>query len=705
MSADERARRDRRLLVLGALLVSALFLSLGLHYTGGEIVLPLDDAYIYAQYARGLAEGHAFRYTPGDDPSSGCTGLLYPFLLAPFYLAGLRGAALPAFMALLGALFLAASAVLVFELAGGAEERRRPTALLAAWLAVLSGPLAWGFLSGMEVGLFVTLWLGLGVLLVREGRKGEDRWALLVASLLGLVRPEGLLWAGLLWLLLPFTPERRDRAGRTRLRWLVPLGVGLLPLLVNLILTGDPAPAAGRPKSLLYLPGHHLPTMVQHAVGYLLAVLKSLLSGTGGPEVTGALNRLDLWAFVAPFTLILLVLGVGTALVRAARTRRVEGATLWSVWLVAATLWVAVSTGSSAHHFRYLLVAWPALLLLSAEGASLLARGLAREAGSSPSEPTLFRALSGYLLVFGTLSVATFALLYGQESHGFARQYLDTARWIDRNLPAGSRVASLDAGILAYAGNRRFFDLFGLTTPAMLPSTAYYAEDAGSKFEVMERLPEEERPTHFALHDRRYDFGGRNPYAALVPLDALGRPRLLHRAGVDIDVPVVGTNLLVWPADWRDAGAGDTPCAATHGTVATRLDLADPLSEREHALEIRPFAPGFLGDNRIDRLHCGPGRAVTDGGRGVAGALSFRATGLRPGQAATLRLRSLPSPAPVLLRVEVEGQLAGTWPLPPGEGGSWVEADFTIPARLIGSEEITLTLSGRFVAHHLWILQ
>ena len=175
--------------------------------------------------------------------------------------------------------------------------------------------------------------------------------------------------------------------------------------------------------------------------------------------------------------------------------------------------------------------------------------------------------MAGYLVGFGALSAATFALLYGQEAHGFARQYLDTARWIDRNLPARARIASLDAGILAYESNRRFFDLFGLTTPAMLETTAYYAEDAGSKFEVMERMPAEARPTHFVLHDRRYDFGGRNPYAALIPRDGLGRPVILHRAAVDIDVPVVGPTLLVWPADWSVAGGGDWPGGARRNPI------------------------------------------------------------------------------------------------------------------------------------------
>ena len=78
---------------------------------------------------------------------------------------------------------------------------------------------------------------------------------------------------------------------------------------------------------------------------------------------------------------------------------------------------------------------------------------------------------------------------------------------------------------------------------------------------------------------------------------------------------------------------------------------------------------------------------------------------LELGRELARRLRTLPSPTPVLLRVEVEGRPAGTWPLPAGEGGSWVEAGFRIPERLIDSGEITITLSGRFLAHHLWVLQ
>src|SRR5260221_10176726 len=56
----------------------------------GHPAVPLDDAFIHFQYAKRLAGGHFFSYSPGDGYSSGATSLLWPMLLAPFYLAGLR---------------------------------------------------------------------------------------------------------------------------------------------------------------------------------------------------------------------------------------------------------------------------------------------------------------------------------------------------------------------------------------------------------------------------------------------------------------------------------------------------------------------------------------------------------------------------------------------------------------------------------------
>ncbi len=51
--------------------------------TGGELSLPLDDSFIYLQYARAIAQGHPFVYTAGNAPTTGATSLFWPLLLLP----------------------------------------------------------------------------------------------------------------------------------------------------------------------------------------------------------------------------------------------------------------------------------------------------------------------------------------------------------------------------------------------------------------------------------------------------------------------------------------------------------------------------------------------------------------------------------------------------------------------------------------------
>ena len=68
---------------IGALAVTAIV------ERAGEPALPLDDAFIHLHYARRLAAGHWFSYAPGSGYSSGATSLVWPLVLAPFFVLGL----------------------------------------------------------------------------------------------------------------------------------------------------------------------------------------------------------------------------------------------------------------------------------------------------------------------------------------------------------------------------------------------------------------------------------------------------------------------------------------------------------------------------------------------------------------------------------------------------------------------------------------
>ncbi|HET9233234.1 MAG TPA: hypothetical protein VFP10_03770, partial [Candidatus Eisenbacteria bacterium] len=158
---------------------------------GHPFVLPLDDAYIYLEYARTAALGDPTAYVPGAPASTGATSLLW--------LAGLTKAAL--ILRLFGAPLetaLPVAALLGCGIALGltlwlmlrlAARHGVPEALAPlAWLLVLVSPLwIFGAMNGMETGLYAMALLG-------------GAWAVTGGSLLwllplSLVRPEGAVLA------------------------------------------------------------------------------------------------------------------------------------------------------------------------------------------------------------------------------------------------------------------------------------------------------------------------------------------------------------------------------------------------------------------------------------------------------------------------------------------------------------------------------
>src|SRR5712691_2021397 len=207
-------------LVLLALAVALVFLAFMLAATSGQFVPQVVDLYLVCQYARALAEGHPFRYNPGDAPSTGATSLLHTALLAVPHAAGIRGEALVAFAIVAGIVFFCLTVALasrVGRLLGGPRE-----GVLAGVLVALGGPVVWGFLYGSDIALFMFLamWL-LTAWLEGWTAATAGRW-IVPATLLSFARPEGLPLALILavaWL----TGPGRRRRGYARLTALVPV--------------------------------------------------------------------------------------------------------------------------------------------------------------------------------------------------------------------------------------------------------------------------------------------------------------------------------------------------------------------------------------------------------------------------------------------------------------------------------------------------
>jgi hypothetical protein len=154
-------RRGTVLLTLAILAVTAFhagrMLKTELVVTGGGLSLPLDDSFIYLQYARAIAQGHPFVYTPGNAPTTGATSLGYPLLLLPPHLLGLPPSIAIAWALALGVVGFAASALLMVRLGRRLGGWIGGGLALALFLA--SAQLLWGYMSGMEVPLYATVLL------------------------------------------------------------------------------------------------------------------------------------------------------------------------------------------------------------------------------------------------------------------------------------------------------------------------------------------------------------------------------------------------------------------------------------------------------------------------------------------------------------------------------------------------------------------
>ena len=164
----------------------------------------LDDAWIYATYAKNLATGKGYVFNAGEHVA-GATGPLYVLLLTLFHLI-FRDVVLPA--KALGIICLAASGVVVFHSVRHVLPRSKVAPFVAGVLVAGSPLLLWGAVSGMEIPVYLLLTC-LGIYFYVQ-----ERWtpAVLCWSLGVWLRPDGLFLALLGLLVRPNVTPRNSIA-------------------------------------------------------------------------------------------------------------------------------------------------------------------------------------------------------------------------------------------------------------------------------------------------------------------------------------------------------------------------------------------------------------------------------------------------------------------------------------------------------------
>jgi hypothetical protein len=272
-----------------------------------------------------------------------------------------------------------------------------------------------------------------------------------------------------------------------------------------------------------------------------------------------------------------------------------------------------------------------------------------------------------------------------QSASGIDRQQVALGRWAKESLPPDARIGVNDTGAIAYFGDRKTFDVVGLTTQG---EARFWVAGAGSRLEHYERLyalSSARLPTHFIV------------YPEWMAIDSvLGEP--LREATVTDSSILGGQTMRAYAADWSALGSGERPWTAGFGDPIDALDVADLESEEAHAYDLL----GARDGEEVAREGIAPGgRVVIDGGRTRRRIERFVAH-LRPGAAARSIVRLEGAPG-TQVRVLANGQTVGSFDA--GDGDDWVERSFEIPADVTALRtriELRVGGGGSLTTFHYW---
>ena len=664
--------------------------------TGGEWSAPLDDVFIHFDYARATARGYPFQWSVGNGYSSGNTSLLYPFVLAAGYLLGFRGAAIMVWAGIV-------ACVSVFGLLVGVQGLFAPLprwAKYGAPLAIVSmGALDWSLFSGMEVAFFLGIWGGALAAALRLASRISDEpigratlrdWELgLWGLLLVITRPESATSIAALGVLVADIGRRRGgpRAGLAILaRAGGPAALALVvQAIVNRWLTGEFAASGAIVKLTLYNP---YMTAKEKWEEYSF-LLKYVVFR----------NTEHHFADVVPYGYIVPAFAIVPLLFR--KTRKVA-VTLWASilsWLAV----VALNAQVRWQNERYTMPAVAWVLLLGALGFALL---LEPPAFPDPWTPDLLKSRKGAW--YGARVAAALALIaifavhqaprmrdqiwfFGRASRNIRDQHITAGRVLRQLTPRPKRVLVGDAGAILYASDLPGLDLIGLGGFHDLPFARASVHGLGATLELIQRIPEAERPDLFAIYPSWWGdlptwFG-----------------KQLTEIPVRGNVICGGAEKVIYRADWRALGNDNAPrTIRSDEVIADELDVADLVSEREHGYEFPHPGAGFV-DARVLSDPTELRREMFDAGRRIPAGRSetFRMK-VTPGKGTRVIARTAPEHE-VEIEVRIDGEPKGRWRFEKADG--WREAAMDVSVQK-GAVEVTLTpVSTDWVDHHVWAVQ
>jgi len=378
----------------------------------------LDDSWIHATMARNLATGRGFAFNPGE-PVAGATGPLYTFVLAFLYLV-FREVVWSA--KIFGILCQIGTGIAVYFTALALIPGRRALSLLAALLVVMSPPLLWGMLSGMEIPFYL--------LLVCVGLACYVRSRTVLATLLwsiGVwVRPDGIFLLALAFVAPPREALRRATVAAPIL---------LAYFGFNHLIGGSWWPQTVAAKS-------HFGVDLVHRTWAMMREWAALWGVPYRPT-----DQLE-----EPILFLALLLLGGALTIR----RR----PLLAAYAIGFPIALSLFRVHSASHKRYILYVIPFAMLLLVIAIDFVSRKWAGKHASTIA--TL--AVAG-CLIWQACYIPRQADVYAWNVQNINKMQRLLGSFVKLVTKPGDVVATNDIGAIGYFGDRKVVDLMGLISP------------------------------------------------------------------------------------------------------------------------------------------------------------------------------------------------------------------------------------------------
>jgi hypothetical protein len=652
-----------------SIFLGGIFLKSMLYYTDGHLAPPLDDTFIFLQYARQICNGALFQYNTGDTPTTGATSLLYPFILAIGFLSGFGETNILIYTFGLGVLFLIIGSLMIFNI--GMKLFDKTIGLFLGLIFIFNGPILWSYFCGMETGFFITMILCTGYFFLIESEKRKYKYTILFASIMALTRPEGLILSIILFFVTFLLRKERNYY------FLIPIGCGMIFVIINYIFSGSLTFNTMIAKSPLSRPNPNLFDIIATAGKYYFYLIKEIFAGVQGEYISRVdANDSQEAIYFAPFSLFFGFLGIIFLLTREIKNKSFGFGTLTFCWFMIGLFALCISLPVKWHWHRYLIPFYPLFLIFMISGIFLFSQIICK-AWSACSLKSTFFSLFFFFFFWGIINTMYFSIAYGKNCKDIYNQQMRLGNWINQHLSKDVVIGVNDLGALKYFGKRYTIDLLGLGTNG---AGWAWVNGTGSIFEFLESFDIKKYPDYLIIYPSWFGF------------DKIGilKEEIARFKLIDPSIAGSPSPMIVYKVDWNLAHKGDKICSVMDKLKGYRLvdyiDVGDVENEKKHNYKFWETQPGmFYGLIYQNEAHKypywdNPSLMIVDGGRIITGGEKMKIHTIPGKELKIVKRTSTYTP----VEVWINGEFLGVW-THQSTDGYWSETIYTIPGNKITS--------------------